>query len=222
MIFRVRERLAARLLQGVRYSRTGTERRARHVQRQKQIFAALAILVAIPALALDVRDVRVETEDHVYRIRMAFDVPASVEQVKSVLTDFAHPSRLSSAVIAREVLGRKDDIVRVRTEFRDCVVFFCKSMMLIHDVTVSANEVRADVVPDGSDFRHGFLRWSIHGTGNGDSHVVFEAVMEPDFFVPPLIGGFLVRKALGQQARATAENLANEAPLEPRAGVGEE
>jgi hypothetical protein len=95
-------------------------------------------------------------------------------------------------------------------------------MLLIHDVTVSANEVRADVVPDGSDFRHGFLRWSIHDIDNGKSHVVFEAVMEPDFFVPPLIGGFLVRKALGRQARATAENLVREAPREALAGTGEE
>jgi hypothetical protein len=87
-------------------------------------------------------------------------------------------------------------------------------MMLIHGVTVSANEVRADVVPEGSDFRHGFLRWSIHVIDSEASHVEFEAVMEPDFFVPPLIGGFLVRNALAKQALATAENLVSEAPRE--------
>jgi hypothetical protein len=200
---------------------TGRGREARHVQQPKKIFAAVALFAAFSALALDGDTVRVETEGRAYRIHMAFDVPAGIEQVKSVLTDFAHPSRLSSAVIAREVLGQQDGVVRVRTEFRDCVLFFCKTMVLIHDVTVSRNEVRADVVPDGSDFRHGFLRWSILGTGDVDSHVVFEAVMEPDFFVPPLIGGFLVRKALVKQARATAENLVREAPREALAGTGE-
>lgn len=187
---------------------------------RKKILVVLAMLVAGSALALERDDVRVETADQAYRIQMAFDVPASVEQIKSVLTDYAHPSRLSSAVIAREIVGQRDGVVRVRTEFRDCVLFFCKTMTLIHDVTVSANEVRADVVPDGSDFRHGFLLWSIHEIDSGASHVMFEAVMKPDFFVPPLVGGYFVRKALVKQGLATAENLVSEAPRErPDGGV---
>ena len=179
-----------------------------------KILVALAILVASPALALDETDVSIEKEGRAYRIHMAFHVPARVDQIKSVLTDFAHPSRLSAAVTAREVLGEQDGAVRVRTEFRDCVVFFCKTMMLVHDVSVSAIEVRADVVAEGSDFRNGFLRWSINGLGDGNSHVVFDAVMEPEFFVPPLIGSFLVGKALRKQALATAQNLVREAPRE--------
>lgn len=179
-----------------------------------KILVALAILAALPVMALDEEDVRIDKEGRAYLIHMVFDVPAHVNQIKTVLTDFTHPSRLSSAVIAREVLGQQDGVVRVRTEFRDCVLFFCKTMMLIHGVTVSANEVRADVVPEGSDFRHGFLRWSIHVIDSEASHVEFEAVMEPDFFVPPLIGGFLVRNALAKQALATAENLVSEAPRE--------
>lgn len=187
-----------------------------------KILVALALLVASTALALDEEDVSIEKLGRAYRIHMAFDVPASVDQIKSVLTDYAHPSRLSSAVTAREVLGRQDGAVRVRTEFRDCVVFFCKTMILVHDVSVSATEVRADVVAEGSDFRNGFLRWSINGLGDGSSNVVFNAVMEPDFFVPPLIGGFLIRKALGKQALATAENLVSEAPREPPSGNEEQ
>ena len=183
-----------------------------------KILVALAILVASPALALDETDVSIEKEGRAYRIHMAFHVPARVDQIKSVLTDFAHPSRLSAAVTAREVLGEQDGAVRVRTEFRDCVVFFCKTMMLVHDVSVSAIEVRADVVAEGSDFRNGFLRWSINGLGDGNSHVVFDAVMEPEFFVPPLIGSFLVGKALRKQALATAQNLVREAPRERPSG----
>ncbi len=184
----------------------------------KKILVVPAMLVALQAMALDKEDVDIQEDGRVYRIRMAFDVPATVDQIKSVLTDFTHPSRLSPAVTERQVLGHQDGVVRVRTEFRDCVVFFCKTMMLIHDVTVSANDVRAEVVEEGSDFRHGFLRWSIEEVGTAGSHVVFEAVMEPDFFVPPIIGGFLVRNALRKQVLRTAENLVKEAPLEPRAG----
>ena len=184
------------------------------MEQARTIIVTLVMLAASPAMAADDGDVSIERDGGSYRIHMAFDVPASIGQVKSVLTDYAHPSRLTSAVTAREILGQQDGVVRVRTDFRDCVVFFCKSMTLVHDVTVSANAVRADVVPAGSDFRNGFLLWSISDAGSGGSHVVFEAIMEPDFFVPPLVGGFLVSNALRKQALTTADNLVSEAPRE--------
>lgn len=191
------------------------------MQQLGKILLLPAMLVAFDGMALDRDDVVIREEGRVYHIRMAFAVPASAGQIKSVLTDFAHPSRLSSAVTAREVVSRQDGVVRVRTEFRDCVVFFCKTMLLLHDVTSTANEVRADVVPGESDFRDGFLQWTIDDAGAAGSQVVFEAAMEPDFFVPPIIGGFLIRNALRKQVLATAENLVNEAPDEPRAGDAE-
>ncbi len=187
-----------------------------------RILVLPAMLITLQALALDREDVDIREDDGVYSIHTAFDVPATVGQIKSVLTDFAHPSRLSPAVTAREVLGRQDGVIRVRTEFRDCVVFFCKTMLLLHDVTSTANEVRADVVPGEGDFRHGFLRWSIDDAGAAGSRVAFEAVMEPDFFVPPIIGGFLIRNALRKQVLTTARNLVSEAPREPRTGDSEQ
>ena len=192
--------------------------RAGMMHRAKNILVVPAMLIALQAIALEKEDVQIEEDGGAYRIRLVFDVPATVGQIKSVLTDFTYPSRLSDSVTAREVLGQQDGIVRVRTEFRDCVVLFCKTMVLLQDVTVSADEVRADVVPDGGDFRHGFLRWSIDDAGEGGSRVDFEALMEPDFFVPPIIGGFLVRSALRKQVLTTAETLVTEAPREPLAG----
>ena len=47
------------------------------------------------------------------------------------------------------------------------------------------------------------------------SHISFEAVMEPDFFIPPLIGGFVIRERLRQEVLATAKNLGTEATREP-------
>jgi hypothetical protein len=187
------------------------------MHRAKAILVVPAMFITLQAIALDKEDIDIQEDGRAYRVRLAFDVPATVEQIKSVLTDFTYPARLSGAVTAREVVGQQDGIVRVRTEFRDCVVLFCRTMVLLQDVTVSAHEVRADVVPDASDFRHGFLRWSIDEAGGGVSRVDFEAVMEPDFFVPPIIGGFLLRGALRKQVLTTAETLINEAPREPLA-----
>lgn len=178
----------------------------------------LAVLLPFPALAPDSRDIHIEKQDRAYVIRMSFDVQANAYQVRSVITDYRNPARLSSTVRGREIISHKAGVTRISTELRGCVVFVCKTMKLVQDVTESADSVRADVVPDGSDFRSGYLLWSIVGEESGRTRIVFEAAMEPDFFVPPLIGGFLIRSALEKQVTEIAQNLASEAALEPSAG----
>ena len=87
--------------------------------------------------------------------------------------------------------------------------------MLTQDVTVVVDNIQADIVPDESDFRSGYFRWSISSSDNGRSHISFEVIMEPNFYIPPLIGGVLVRKMLRQKVMTTVENLESEATREP-------
>lgn len=183
--------------------------------RDKAVLLSLAMFLSSPACALDGDNVSVEKQDRVWVVRATFDVDANANQVRSVLTDFRNPARLNSAVTGREILGRQHGLVRVSTEFRGCALFFCRTMTLVQDVAVSDASVRADVVPEGSDFRSGYLLWSIGARRGGGAHVVLQAAMEPDFFVPPLIGGLLVRRALKKQVDEIARNLAREAALEP-------
>jgi hypothetical protein len=177
----------------------------------------LALWYPFAALASDSGDVRIEKQDRAYEIRMSFDVQANPYRVRSVITDYRNPARLSSAVREREIISQTGGVTRIGTELRGCVVFFCRTITLVQDVTESDDSVRADVVPDGGDFRSGYLLWSIVGAEGGRSHVVFEAVMEPGFFVPPIIGGFLVRSALEKHVTEIARNLASEAALEASA-----
>ena len=183
--------------------------------KDKAMLLSLALLLLSPAGALDGDNVSVEKQDRAWIVRATFDVDASADQVRSVLTDFRNPERLNPAVTGREIIRRQPGLVRMSTEFRGCALFFCKTMTLVQDVAVSDASVRADVVPEGSDFRSGYLLWSIDAGRGGRTHVVLQATMEPDFFVPPLIGGLLVRRALKNQVHEIARNLSREAALEP-------
>ena len=167
------------------------------------------------AMALNINDLRITKQGRAYKVQTTFDVAAPVHRVMAVLTDYRYPDRLNPEVTKREVISRQNGITRVRTEFRSCVFLFCKDIVLTQDVTVVAGTIQAIIVPDESNFRSGYLRWSVSSSDNGGSHIGFEAVMEPDFFIPPLIGGFFVRKRLRQEILATAENLETEAAREP-------
>ncbi len=167
------------------------------------------------AMALNINDLRITKQGRAYKVQTTFDVAAPVHRVMAVLTDYRYPDRLNPGVTKREVISRQKRVTRVRTEFNSCVFVFCKDVVLTQDVTVVAGTIEANIVSDESDFRSGYLRWLVSSSDNGGSHIGFEAVMEPDFFIPPFIGGFFVRKRLRQEILATAENLEAEAARQP-------
>ncbi len=184
---------------------------------RREISRTIVLLLVLVgrAMALDIDDIRITKQGRAYQVQMTFGVTASVNQVMAVLTDYGFPDRLDPEVTKREVISRQGRITRVRTEIRSCIFFFCKDIALTQDVTVVVDNIQADIVPDESDFRFGYFRWSVSSSDNGGSYIGFEAVMEPDFFIPPLIGGFFVRKMLRQKILATVENLESEAAREP-------
>ena len=175
----------------------------------------LALAAVSYSMAVEIDDVQISQKGRVYRAQLTFDVTASVDQVASVLTDYEHPNRLTPDVTGREIVGRQNGVTRVRTEIHSCVVFFCKDITLTQDVTVVAGAIKADIVPEESDFRSGYLLWSITSGDLGGAHIQYESVIEPDFFIPPLVGGYFMRKRFRQQIFATAENLEREATREP-------
>lgn len=166
-------------------------------------------------MAQEIDDLRITKQGRAYQVQMTFGVTASVNQVIAVLTDYGYPDRLDPEVTKREVISRHGEITRVRTESRACVFIFCRDIAFTLDVTVVEGNIQADIVPDESDFRSGYFRWLVSSSDNGGSHIVFETVMEPDFFIPPLIGKIFVRKKLQQKVLTTVENLEAEAAREP-------
>jgi len=174
----------------------------------------LALLVASAALAMDLDDLSITNQGRVYQIQMTFGVAAPLDQVMAVLTDYGFPDRLNPEVTNREIISRQNGITRVLTEIHSCVFFFCRDVALIQDVTVVANTIHASIVPDEGDFRSGYLRWLVSSGYDNSTQIAFEAIMEPDFFIPPLIGGFFIRKRLRQEILTTAANIETEATRE--------
>ena len=166
-------------------------------------------------MALDLDDVLIAVQGRVYSAQLTFEVAASVDQVTAVLTDYQHPDRLTPDVTKREIVSQQSGITRVRTEIHSCAILICRDLTLTQDVTVVAGTIQADTIPEESDFRSGYILWTVTSSDNGGSHIQFESVVEPKFFIPPLIGRYLIRKRLQQQIFATAENLEREAARNP-------
>jgi len=115
------------------------------------------------------------------------------------LTDYAHMYRLDPAIIDSEILPSPDaGVVRVRIRIADCIAFFCMKIDRVEDVReLQHGGLQVTTIPTLGSFKSGHAEWKILGMEER-TQVIYQAQMEPDFFIPPLIGSYLVTQKLRQ------------------------
>lgn len=144
-----------------------------------------------------------------YRVRVEMRIEVSADRAHALLTDFSRLARLNPGITDSEVLESEGKRHRVRIESRGCVLFFCRELHQVQDVSESDGLIAATVDPDASDFRYGRLLWRIVPEGPGRSLISFHAELEPAVWVPPLIGSWAIRKLLKDQTETALRRLEN-------------
>jgi len=135
-------------------------------------------------------------------------VSAPEPAVRRLLTDYDHLSRVNPAIESSEILlERKTGDYQVRTVTRACVWFYCKRIHQVQDVIESQDgSITAVVIPEQSDFKHGYARVNVWREPTG-TRVLIRSEVEPDFWIPPIIGPWLIKRKLRSEALETVHNL---------------
>ena len=145
-------------------------------------------------LANEITEITVTEKDGFYYIKASVILYAPVKYVQAVLTDYVHIYRLNPSIVESEILPSPDEnITRVRTKVIGCVVSYCTEIERVDDVRVLASgDIQAEIVPESSQFKSGVALWQIQSMGD-NTRLTYLAEMEPDFFIPPLIGISIVK-----------------------------
>ena len=151
---------------------------------------------------------QVEHDRGLYRIELDMHLDAGKGHVWRLLTDYDNYGQLNDAVQESEILGEQGaGRYRVRTVTRACVYFFCKTVRQVQDVAeIPGRYISASVLPAMSDFRHGVARVYLWPEGSG-TRVRILAEVEPDFWIPPVIGPWLISRKLHSEALETLRNV---------------
>ncbi len=130
------------------------------------------------------------------------------QRVRELLTDYDNLGRVNAAIEESEILlTRGPGNYRVRTVTMACVFLFCKRIHQVQDVIESADgSITATVIPAQSDFRHGYARVNLWQEPGG-TRVLIRSEVEPDFWIPPIIGPWLIKRKLRSEALETVANL---------------
>ena len=136
-----------------------------------------------------------------YETRIVAIVDAPAEYVIGVITDYKHIYRINPSIIESELLPVDGDgITRVRNRIEHCISVFCFEVEVVEDVVLIGDSLLlAKIVPELSSFESGSAMWHIRAFEDGRTRIQYRANFKPDFFVPPVIGGLIIKSKLRQE-----------------------
>lgn len=183
--------------------------------RQSRFWVALALSwLAMQAHAAQVRDVQVMRDGRRFVILMHITIDAPPPAVFRALQDYSammryNPDLRSVRIQSTAVPGR----VRLFTAVHTCVLIFCKTMHQEQIMTAVADAdggvLEAELLPRGGDFKAGSGRWTVGACPTTASKTCLDARIElvPAFWVPPIIGPWVIRRKMVEEANRTGAGL---------------
>ncbi len=164
--------------------------------------------------AARVLSVTVHRHGSLFLIGMRLRVAAPPPAVFRALQDYAALPHDTPAVRSvRSVQLGPPGHVLLFTIVHVCVLFFCKTMQLEQRMTATPDAhggvLRSVLLTPGSDFSKGRGRWTVRAcpVRKAQSCLEVRIGLVPAFWVPPLIGPWLIRRTMREQAQLAATGL---------------
>lgn len=168
---------------------------------RKEFSAALLILVCAPALCVEILSVEVDKSGKRYHMLGESIIQAPPEFIYTTLMDYDNFHRLAGGIAETRYLQSDDpDELLGYTRIDSCVLFFCKSVEKVERIEATEfSEISTEAIPEQSDFVFNESRWLMEESESG-TLVTYEAEIEPDFWMPPLITKWAIHYKLRKSA----------------------
>lgn len=173
--------------------------------------AAMLLLTSAHAAAADIQSLEVSREGARYRVDLhaVLEVPAAA--AFAVFADAAKLPQINPAVKQVQVIAQlPGGGTRLFTSVHVCVLWYCRDLRQVQDMRYApradGGSMHADMLPLQGDFRDGRADWEFRATGS-KTRLHFQAELEPAFWIPPLIGPWLVQRSLRDEAQRTSAGI---------------
>ena len=155
--------------------------------------------------ATTIEHLDIKHTDNRYTLSFEVVLDAQRDKVWKIMTDYEHLPRVSDVIVESHIVKSPDPRQqRVAVTFHACVLIFCKTMKKTVDIqTWPQNDIVVIGDPNLSDFSYSVERWRVSAKG-ARTRLRYTAEMVPDFFIPPLIGPWLVKSFMQKEIRTTA------------------
>ena len=172
----------------------------------------LAAAISAPLRAAEIRNLEVHEDQGSYSINFDALMDAPYESIYAIIADPARWPQLSHIVTASEIVGELPGGRRkIRVTFQDCILIFCQTIHKNEALQTTADgNIDTLAIPEQSDFSYAHEHWQISAKGQG-TRILYHAEMTPSFYVPPLVGAYILKakiRSLLLNVTANLETLA--------------
>jgi hypothetical protein len=179
-------------------------------------FRKTLFLVAVGAcyvsasMPATLRDVDVSRRQDRYRVVADTHLDASPEAIYKVLLDFDGDRYQRISDIYKEssyLPPDRDGTPLVYTRVEGCLLRYCRSMSRVERLEVVTPQfIRSRTVPERSDFKYSLSEWTFEPE-DGGTRVTYLMEMEPNFWLPPFVGPWFLKRTLVKGAPAAIEQI---------------
>jgi hypothetical protein len=136
-----------------------------------------------------------------YSVEFDGQVSAVPAEVYRLVTDHNHLDLLNDDVLESVLLTPPTALIKKRrVVLHICILFFCRDMKLVELLKENGNNILvATVVPAESDFDYGRTIWQVTPAGTMHSQLQLRSTFRPAFWVPPVIGPWLIKIKMEQE-----------------------
>ena len=189
------------------------ERRYRQSQmnlRKTLVLVAIGVGYVSASMPATLRKVDVSRRQERYRVVADTHLAASPAAIYKVLMDFDgdRDQRISEIYKESSYLPPDSDgTPLVYTRVEGCLLRYCRSMSRVERLEVVTPEfIRSRTVPERSDFKYSLSEWTFEPEGDG-TRVTYLMEMEPNFWLPPFVGPWFLKRTLVKGAPAAIDQI---------------
>lgn len=157
----------------------------------------LLLLLSGAVGAAELRSVNVDHVDGRFKLTSQVWFDTDLDSIYAVFLDYDLASRFTSFIVeARNVPPEQSGQRRFYIRNQGCVWFFCSSFERSGRIEHEARQfIRSTADPAVSDFEFSQEEWRFKAEGEG-TLVAYDFEFEPKFWIPPLIGPYVLQRKL--------------------------
>lgn len=162
-----------------------------------------------PAAAGEIQRADINYSDGRYFLTFDAVLDGRYDVVHKLVRDYAGLHQLSDAVLESVILETpRPGVQRLKFVAQVCILIFCFNKSLVVDVREAPEGVfNATVIPALCDFMSGHGTWRFTAAGPLKTSVHYSGVQEPAFWIPPVIGPYILKHKLVKEAVKTISNV---------------
>jgi len=163
----------------------------------------VALLFTATISANDEPLVTVSYKDAAYITHVSTHIDAEPNVVYQLLTSYDRFNDFSRLIKKSERLSNGNLLLKLEV----CFAFICFKKQQTLALTLSENSITGRIIPAQSDFKSGWMTWTLSKDKNNSSFIQFSSELTPDFWIPPFIGPLIIQHKFKGEAQYSVEQL---------------